>query len=210
MLRRIFQNLHLSKKSLLCIAVAAFLVAALCTYHPFRILVRVQSQQAIARVYAAPRESFPTIDTAKLTETQKRIITITKQEYAKKPVSYDSNVLTYTQGVKEAWCADFASWVYSQAGLPLKNPNSGSWRIPGVYTMQEYFQAGNRYKAAGNYIPQSGDIAILSRGQGHVAIVLSVSGSAITTIGGNENGRIRISRILLNDTDLLGFGRLAD
>lgn len=79
-----------------------------------------------------------------------------------------------------------------QAGYPFRNPNSGSWRIPGVYTLQEYFQAGHTYKVAGPYTPKTGDVAIYHTGEGHTNIVISASHGQMTTIGGNENGHIRI------------------
>jgi hypothetical protein len=38
----------------------------------------------------------------------------------------------FSEGTAEPWCADFVSWVMYQAGFSLDNPDSGSWRIPGV------------------------------------------------------------------------------
>lgn len=61
----------------------------------------------------------------------------------------------------EPWCADFVSWVYKEAGHPLKNPNSGSWRIPGTYTLREYYEAQGAFRPADSgYEPQLGDVAI--------------------------------------------------
>ncbi|HWB39223.1 MAG TPA: CHAP domain-containing protein [Candidatus Saccharimonadales bacterium] len=148
---------------------------------------------------------------SKLTSLQQKIVSLSKTEYAKSPVSYDATVLKYTQGSKEAWCADYISWIYKQADQPFKNPNSGSWRIPGVYTLQEYFQLRHQYQKVGNYQPKTGDVAIYSHGQGHAAIVLSRHGSNITTIGGNESGRLRIDtrpETGKNSYDLIGYGVL--
>jgi hypothetical protein len=50
----------------------------------------------------------------------------------------------FSEGTAEPWCADFVSWVMHQAGFSLDNPNSGSWRIPDVYTMQEYYGSVSR------------------------------------------------------------------
>jgi hypothetical protein len=151
------------------------------------------------------------MDTRNLDSTQRRIVEIAKQEYIKRPISYDARVLTYTQGVKEAWCADFASWVMLQAGVPFSNPNSGGWRIPGVYTLQEYFESKHMYRPVGSYHPKAGDVAIYSHGQGHAAIVLKVQGSSLTTIGGNETGRVRIDtrpETGASSYDLIGYGVL--
>lgn len=160
---------------------------------------------------------YPQIDTTKLSQTQKKIIDITRAEYNKKPISFDQNVLTYTQGNSEPWCADFATWVLYKAGVPISNPNSRSWRIPGVLTLQSYYQAQQRYKEVNTYTPKPGDIAIYigertldGRNRQHTNIVLKVEEDIMTTIGGNERGRMRVSTQShkSNDNGLVGFGVL--
>ena len=168
-------------------------------------------QTTLAHLSNPANTAFPDIDTGHLTDLQKKIVSLSKTQYAKKPVSYDSQVLTYTQGNKEAWCADYISWIYDKAGYLFKNPNSGSWRIPGVYTLQEYFQSIHHYQPVGKYQPKTGDVAIYSHGQGHAAIVLRVDGQNITTIGGNESGRLRIDTRPQTGKDsysLIGYGIL--
>jgi len=166
---------------------------------------------------AQVRTPFPTISLASLTPEQVKVLDIARAEYAKGPVSYDAEVMTYTQGNQESWCADFASWVMLQAGSPYSNPNSGSWRIPGVYTLQEYYQGKNTYSPVGNYVPKPGDVAIYNSAQAHdpsgnlhAAIVISAEDGKITTIGGNEGGRMSTdTRPLQYGNDgLVGFGRL--
>lgn len=180
------------KKSLPYFVAVIFAFGALCLYHPFRREVRIVGQTTLAHLSSPVSGQFPVIPTARLSPLQRRIVDLTQQEYTKKPVSYDGNVLKYSQGSKEPWCADFASWIFMQAGRPFDNPNSGSWRIPGVYTLQEYFQAYNTYKMAGTYVPKTGDVAIYHQGEGHTNIVLTVKNGQMTTVGGNESGRIRI------------------
>ena len=160
---------------------------------------------------------FPEVDQTKLNEQQKRIVTLTKEEYRKRPISFDENVLKYSQGNRESWCADYASWILKEAGAPLSNPNSGSWRIPGVLTLQSYFQSENRYRRVGTYTPKTGDLAIYvgkstldGHSRQHTNIVLKVNGNTMTTIGGNENGRMRISSqpYKTEANSLVGFGVL--
>jgi len=199
------------KRSLLVILAVVFLCAVLALlFHPFRRDIRITTQTALAHVYSTPSTPFPIISTSQLTTTQQKIVTLARQEYAKKPVSFDANVLKYTDGNKEPWCADFASWIFREAGQPFNNPNSGSWRIPGVYTLEDYFQEKHRWQPAGNYRPQSGDVAIYSKGSGHTNIVLTVEGDTMTTIGGNENGHLRIDTLkyTAGTEGLLGFGTL--
>ncbi len=200
------------------------IVVAICvlgiiayTIPPVRHSIRTAVTTITARLSSEANAPFPTIHTAGLSAQQVRIINIARTEYAKHPISYDQTVLQYTQSVKEAWCADFVSWVMEQSHNVYRNPNSGNWRIPGVYTLQEYYQAQGRYATANEYQPKPGDVAfyigkhtfgLLSTG--HVALVIQVSGKQMTTIGGNESGRLRLDTqsITAGDHSLVGFGKL--
>lgn len=104
-----------------------------------------------------------------------------------------------------------------QAGTPLSNPNSGSWRIPGVLTLQSYYRSVGKYKTVGSYTPKTGDVAIYigkntldGRSHQHTNIVLGVDKGTMTTIGGNENGRMRVSTqsYKRDQNGLVGFGVL--
>lgn len=172
---------------------------------------------ASAQLAPVPSEAFPNVDKSTLTSQQQRVISLASSEYQKHPVSYDRTVLTYTDGNKEAWCADFVSWIMQQTGQPYTNPHSGSWRIPGVFTLQEYYQADKRYAAAADYRPQPGDVAFyIGRhtydmfSTSHVALVVSVNGNKMTTLGGNENGHLRLDTqdITAGKNSLVGFGIL--
>lgn len=183
---------------------------AVYAIQPLRYHVRGGLTTVSARLSAPAEQPFPAINLNGLSETQLSIINLARAEYAKRPVSYDSAVLEYTQGNNEAWCADFASWVMREAGIPFKNPHSGSWRIPGVYTLQEYFESQDHFVIAGTYTPETGDIAFLHGPGGHVAIVLGMEEGKMLTIGGNENGRMRVSTrsIIPGEEGLIGFGTL--
>lgn len=191
--------------------------SAYCATLSSRLDAKAMAATLQARIHSPVTKPFPAVDTNGLSDIQRKIIDLTRTQYAKHPTSFDQTVLTYTQGEKEAWCADFASWVMREAGIPYINPYSGGWRIPGVYTLQEYFQAHHRYEPVGTYTPKTGDIAFYigrdSRGapaDGHVTIVISAHGGDITTIGGNEGGRMLIDT--QQDTPglnrLVGFGKL--
>ncbi len=135
--------------------------------------------------------SFPEIDTASLTPDQQKVVEILKQEYALQPAG-----TKYAEGIEEAWCADFVSWTFNEAGVPLSNPNSGHWRIPGTFTLREYYEANEKFiPADAEYSPKVGDIMLYdnpsSFGQ-HTNIVIKNDDGVVTTIGGNEPGGIRI------------------
>ncbi len=150
---------------------------------------------------------YPQIDEADLNDTQKNIIRLTKQEHAAQP-----DYVKYSQGVREAWCADFASWIMKESGAPYRNPNSGSWRIPGTLTLRDYYEQENRFEpVGGGYVPKIGDV-ILYDGPGwygqHVNFVLEVNGDKVTTVGGNEVGKIRVQTRKLGDKGAVGYGLL--
>ncbi len=182
---------------------------------PLREDVRAIVTTTQAHLSAPATTPFPSIDTSNLSQEQIKIINLARTQYAKHPISYDQAVLTYSQGDKQAWCADFISWIMMRAGTPYSNPNSGSWRIPGVYTLQQYYQSQHRYEAAGSYTPRPGDVAFYIGSNdfglttsGHVALVIKVNGNAMTTIGGNESGRMRIDTQPIHKgvNRLVGFG----
>ncbi|MFX0575773.1 CHAP domain-containing protein [Nocardia nepalensis] len=152
--------------------------------------------------------TFPAIDRSALDPTQVRILTVLEREF-----DAQDDGRKYAEGVDEPWCADFVSWVMREAGVPLANPNSGSWRIPGVYTLQEYYQGADRFVPIGSLYPlHSGDVLFYSEKSPfsqHTNIVLAADGAMVTTIGGNEFGEVAIHRFpLVEAPGVLGFGRL--
>ena len=149
------------------------------------------------------------------------VVTIAQQELAKNVKEYDSNVLKYTGGVEEPWCADFVSWVMAQAGMPFTGGvGQGGWRIPGVLAMQSWFQkgsSGGEYFAVGRKTPQPGDVAFFIGAQTpdqtstqHVAIVVAVNGDKMTVIGGNQHNSVSQypQSITVGEWGLVGFGRM--
>ncbi|WKG04279.1 CHAP domain-containing protein [Mycolicibacterium sp. HK-90] len=151
---------------------------------------------------------FPEIDRSALSPPQARIVDILRAQYEAQPGGSH-----FSEGIEEPWCADFVSWVLNEAGQPLANPNSGHWRIPGVYTLQEYYQAAGQFAGPDDYRPDTGDVVMYADGSPlglHANFVLAVEGNAITTVGGNEPGGIRVHT--LDDAEIagiVGYGRLA-
>ncbi|MFD3506174.1 CHAP domain-containing protein [Nocardia sp. NPDC058666] len=152
-------------------------------------------------------EPFPALDSERLDEQQIVLVDVLRREYEQ-----PGDGPKYAEGVQEAWCADFVSWTMREAGRPLANPNSGSWRIPGVYTLEDYYRKQGRFTSAQvGYRPRTGDVVLYGPdsplGQ-HTNIVLRADGDTITTIGGNEMGTVRVRTITPAETaDLVGYGR---
>ena len=166
-------------------------------------------------------QPFPSISTAGLGDDQLALLQVLQQAYADQPAP-----TTFSQGVDEPWCADFVSWAYNQIGLPFNNPNSGGWRIPGVYTLQDYFQSNGIFHTSSSFVPQLGDVVIYDDSPiwgAHTNIVLALSDGQLTTIGGNQpdavatdgsstsvlSWAITISTYDITDPDLgiQGYGR---
>ena len=149
---------------------------------------------------------FPDIDTVNLSPVRQKIISLAKTEF-----KAQSAGTKFSQGTEGAWCADFASWIMYQAGAPLKNPHTGGWRIPGTFTLREYYEANDRFKPANSgYQPLPGDVAIYHNSPvfgDHTNIVLKNDNSVLTTVGGNEANRIRVFVNHDKQYDgLLGYG----
>lgn len=142
------------------------------------------------------RAGFPTIHTSGLSMIQQQVLERAREEYQKNPRGYDKTVMTYTEGFKESWCADFISWVFDQAGTPFVHPETKYWRIPGVQTLKAYYEQEDAYHEIGDgYVPKLGDVAFYfgetpdGGSAEHVAMILEVRGDKIVTIGGNETDK---------------------
>lgn len=152
--------------------------------------------------------AFPDVDTSTLSPLQADVVALLEAEHEKqRPGTF------YSEGVEQPWCANFVSWIMREAGEPFSNPNSGSWRIPGVYTLREYYRSQSRYEPVGSgYRPAVGDVVLYDNdlwvGQ-HTNFVVAVDGDTAITVGGNELGKIRVHTLdWAGDSAVIGFGRL--
>ncbi|MEV6767179.1 CHAP domain-containing protein [Nocardia sp. NPDC051030] len=153
-------------------------------------------------------KSFPAVDRTGLDETQSRIVDVLEREFKAQNAG-----TKYSEGIEEQWCSDFVSWVLREAGRPLANPNSGSWRIPGVYTLEEYYRGQQRFEPPNSeYQPRVGDVVMYAASSSfhqHTNIIVASDADTITTVGGNEFGKVSIHRYRPADiSGIVGFGRL--
>ena len=148
--------------------------------------------------------TFPDVNTTGLGPARQRIIANLRTEFAANHPG-----TTFSGGVEEPWCADFVSTVLHESGASLRNPNSGSWRIPGVATLTEYFRAVAALRPA-TYRPRPGDVVLYAPphalGQ-HTNFVVGVDGDTVTTVGGNQRDGISVLHFRRADTvGLVGYG----
>lgn len=126
----------------------------------------------------------------------------------------------YIDDGDEAWCADFVSWVFREAGVPFKpTPMTRmyfwrhDWQIPAVIGMQRWFRLGSHgseFFTPDQKDPRPGDVAIYT---GHVNIVVAVDPSRdmLVTIGGNESDTVQQTSGTFSagtSSGLVGYGRI--
>lgn len=199
---------YTARRSVIVVAVMGVIVigSAFLFMH-FLSVRRAVSLPSVAGV-AQQKSKFPDIDVGKLSDTQRKIVQLTKQEWTTQPPG-----AKYSQGQTEPWCADFVSWIMKEAGVSLENPQSGGWRIPGTYTLAEYYQTNNLFRSArSGYSPQVGDVVVY-RGSpifgDHTNIVLKNDNGVLTTVGGNEDNRVHVTVNTKKDyRGLIGYGML--
>jgi hypothetical protein len=123
-----------------------------------------------------------------------------------KPCKYQGS------GCPEAWCADFVSWVYKQAGAPFSGGTDGGWRIASTHALADY------WKKNGVWIqnprrpvpvndprsPQPGDVVLYP---GHTNIVASYDGKTVKTVGGNQSQAVTIGTGWDVFKEAYGWGR---
>ncbi len=133
--------------------------------------------------------------TVNLSPTRQTAICLAQQELATKwtplPAVPRMGYLVYTDGAKEEWCADFVSWIYKQAGYPFSGGTSGGWRLPAVDQIEQLGKLNSTFHwhDAAGYTPKPGDLAIhknAANSVSHVNMVISVSGTVISLIGGDQ------------------------
>lgn len=206
MRERIKKKKPFNKFILFGVFFAVFLVAILfCAGYLYKMLAPV--------IYFSTNSlqglEFPDVDAIHSSAEVKALLSLAKFEYENPhPGEF------YADGVKEPWCADFVSYLYKEAGVPFVNPNTGSWRIPGIYTLREYLQENDAWHLEPDYHPVPGDIVIYDGGLfgGHTNLVLQTEDDYIITIGGNENNQIRLDRFQWADGKygVQGFGHLIE
>ncbi|MDR0959459.1 MAG: CHAP domain-containing protein [Propionibacteriaceae bacterium] len=157
-----------------------------------------RQQMALQTKGAIP---FPDLDTSEFSASQLTILEILQTEYAAQPLG-----TKYSEGVEEDWCSDFVSWVYNEADLPFTNPNSYSWRIPGIYTLEQYFVEEGVYADPLEYVPHFGDVMLYNGSEaegtvyeGHTNLVLGVFDGQLVTIGGNQEDLITVTSYAWDD-----------
>ncbi len=109
--------------------------------------------------------------------------------------SHETLLTNYTDGnAYEEWCADFVSYIYSQAGYPFTQGERNGWD---EYDANNIQYMGFTWHPASGYTPQPGDVAFFNYPGGHVEIVavggekpIFIYGDSATTDPTTNNGQM--------------------
>lgn len=106
----------------------------------------------------------------------------------------------YTDGAAdEAWCADFVSYVYKEAGYAFTNGSADGWDQDNANDVQ---YMGFMMHDPANYQPKPGDVAYFNYDGGHVELVVKggktptfIYGNSATTDPATGNGQMQANTV---------------
>jgi hypothetical protein len=113
-----------------------------------------------------------------------RIVGVAQSQLGQRENPAGSNCTKF--GPCEAWCADFATWVWRQAGV------SSVGRIAWVPALVQWGKQHGTWKAGADNNPRPGDLVIFSGL--HVGIVETVRSSGVITIIAGNTGTENVAR----------------
>ncbi len=128
----------------------------------------------------------------------------------------------YTEGLEKQWCAMFATWVFNQAGTPVRGAGK-PWKVTKTRNIAPYLEKNGTWHSkeeiiADDLTPQVGDVMLFWRGNfegdlGHADIVVAVNEDKpgfASLVGGNIDDKVtfRDNYYYKNHYGLLGFGRI--
>jgi CHAP domain len=117
-------------------------------------------------------------------DVRTRIVAVAQSQLGQRENPAGSNCTKF--GPCEAWCADFATWVWRQAGV------STIGRIAWVPALVQWGKQHGTWKAGADNNPRPGDFVIFSGL--HVGIVETVRSSGVITIIAGNTGTENVAR----------------
>jgi hypothetical protein len=132
----------------------------------------------------------------------------------------DGSYKIFTNGRKEAWCADFVTYTVKQAAKESGKTLPSDFGSSSVSGLREWGIKNNCYLATSNKSnkssiiqekAKSGDIIIIKEnGKSHTGIVDRVENGKIYTIEGNtSNDKVAKKSYSINDSSISGFIQIA-
>lgn len=106
----------------------------------------------------------------------------------------------------EPWCADFVSWAWRRAGVPIGFDGRGSDYVPELVAWARL--TGRWRGARQGYQPRSGDMIVYRSGgswRGHIGLIVNLRGGRLRTVEGNYGDRVMRRTIKPWAPDVTGF-----
>jgi len=108
----------------------------------------------------------------------------------------------------EPWCADFVSWAWRRAGVPIGFGGRGSDYVP---ELSAWALVTRRWKwARSGYRPKAGDLVVYNTSvsqRGHIGLVARTRNGKIHTIEGNYQDRVSRRTLSPRHASITGFIR---
>ena len=117
-----------------------------------------------------------------------------------RPGNRGARIVTYRRAVTgvgenprlaEPWCADFVSWAWRRAGVPIGFGGLGSDYVPELVAWARLTRRW--HWARDGYTPRTGDLIVYRSGgsrRGHIGMVVKVQGGRVHTVEGNLADRV--------------------
>jgi hypothetical protein len=108
--------------------------------------------------------------------------------------------------VAEPWCADFVSWVWRRAGVPIGFGGLGSDYVPELAAWARL--SGRWHAARSGYQPRAGDLVVYRANgsrHGHVGLVVGLRSGRLHTIEGNYRDQVMRRKVVPWAPDVTGF-----
>jgi hypothetical protein len=157
-------------------------------------------------VLERPADEFvraqPRLTTAQRTAARRSTVTaaLTQVGVRERRTNQSARIVQYRRAVlgagenprlAEPWCADFVSWAWRRAGVPIGFGGLGSDYVPELVAWARL--SGRWHAARTGYRPRPGDLVVYESGgsrRGHVGIVVKLRGGRLHTVEGNFKDRV--------------------
>jgi len=143
---------------------------------------------------------FPEVDVSSLGVQHRALLSALEDAYADQPPGP-----SFSEGFTEPWAASFVSWAFRRAGVAFEDPTTGRWRIADITTLERFLSESGAALPAGS-VPQFGDVLFFGEASAfgrHVGIVIGYDeDGTVTTVGGDQDNAVAVSRLLLTDPEL--------
>lgn len=151
---------------------------------------------------AAPERAAPPLTAAQRMAARRTAVrvAISQTGVRERPGNRGARIINYRRAVlgygenprsAEPWCADFVSWAWRRAGVPIGFDGRGSDYVPELVAWARLTRRWHWARAG--YTPRSGDLIVYKSGgsqRGHIGLVVKLQGGRVHTVEGNLGDRV--------------------